>query len=179
MEMGNKALIITGNLVQDHEFIYPYYRLKEEGFNVTLALKDGKECLGILGTKIPSDKECEIISYEALLSEGFRYEDYRVLIIPGGAKCMEKLRQEKGVLEFIKRWNEKGKVIGSICHGAQLLISSFDLKDRKISGYYSIEDDIKNSGADYSREVVEDRNIVSSAHYKDLGKWMKTILKKL
>ena len=26
-----KALIITGNLVQDHEFIYPFYRLLEDG----------------------------------------------------------------------------------------------------------------------------------------------------
>ena len=29
-----KALIISGNLVQDHEFIYPYYRLLEEGYNL-------------------------------------------------------------------------------------------------------------------------------------------------
>ena len=58
-----KALNITGNLVQDHEFIYPYYRLKEEGFEVIVALKDGKECLGILGTKIPSDDLNTIISY--------------------------------------------------------------------------------------------------------------------
>ena len=28
----NNALIISGNLVQDHEFIYPFYRLKEEGY---------------------------------------------------------------------------------------------------------------------------------------------------
>ena len=29
-----RALIITSQLVQDHEFIYPFYRLKEEGFDV-------------------------------------------------------------------------------------------------------------------------------------------------
>ena len=28
------ALIITSKLVQDHEFIYPFYRLKEEGYQV-------------------------------------------------------------------------------------------------------------------------------------------------
>ncbi len=30
--MSKKALIITSKLVQDHEFIYPFYRLKEAGF---------------------------------------------------------------------------------------------------------------------------------------------------
>ena len=29
-----KALIVTSQLVQDHEFIYPFYRLKEEGITV-------------------------------------------------------------------------------------------------------------------------------------------------
>ena len=45
-----KAVIITGKLVQDHEFIYPYYRLKEEGFNVDVAVNDGKEVNGQIGT---------------------------------------------------------------------------------------------------------------------------------
>ena len=63
--MEKKALIITGALVQDHEFIYPYYRLKEAGFKIIVALKDAQKVVGILGTKIPSDDDCEIISYEA------------------------------------------------------------------------------------------------------------------
>ena len=162
-----KALIITGNLVQDHEFIYPYYRLKEEGYDVTVALKDALPCVGILGTKIPSDMECEIISYEKL---NYNYE---VLILPGGAKCMEKLRQEPGVLDFICEWDSKGKVIASICHGAQLLISSKIVRGRKISGYYSIIDDINNAGAEYvDAPYVTDKNIISSPHYKYLGGWM-------
>ncbi|MDD5006612.1 MAG: DJ-1/PfpI family protein, partial [Candidatus Omnitrophica bacterium] len=56
-----KALIISGALVQDHEFIYPYYRFKEEGFEVVTALKDGKRCVGVLGTNIPSDKDAKVI----------------------------------------------------------------------------------------------------------------------
>ena len=41
-----RTLIITGNLVQDHEFIYPYYRLKEAGFEVDVATKNGEEVKG-------------------------------------------------------------------------------------------------------------------------------------
>ncbi len=176
MEMGRKALIITGENVQDHEFIYPYYRLKEAGYAVTVALKDRKGTTGYYGTRIPCDKYCEVISYEDL----FIYGDFfDLLILPGGAKCMEKLRQERIVLKFISDWNMKEKLIGSICHGAQLLISANVVKGRAISGYYSIEDDIKNAGAIYTPSVVESWNIISASHYKYLGEWMRIILKKL
>jgi len=168
-----KALIITGNLVQDHEYIYPYYRLKEAGFDVVVALKDAKPCLGILGTKIPSDDECEIISYEELNNV-----DADLMVLPGGAKCMEKLRQEQIVLDFINKWNSDGKIISSICHGAQLLISAKVVDGKKISGYYSIKDDINNSGAEYvDAPFVTSENIISSPHYKYLGDWMKETLR--
>lgn len=172
------ALIITGNLVQDHEFIYPYYRLKEAGFKVIVALKEKKQCMGIIGTKIPPDDVCEIITYEDLPSllggedRGYK-TPFDVLILPGGAKCMEYLRQEQVVLDFIK--NFKGW-IGSICHGAQLLISAKIVKGEKIAGYYSIKDDIENAGAKYCDNVCISGNIISASHYKHLGEWMRLIL---
>ena len=168
-----KALIVTGNLVQDHEYIYPYYRLKEDKFEVTAALKDTKPCIGILGTAIPSDKDAKIIDYKEM-----RTEDYDLLVIPGGAKCMEKLRQEQVVLDFINKWNLEGKVISSICHGAQLLISSKVVKGKRVSGYYSIKDDILNAGAEYvDAPFVTDGNLISCPHYKYLGDWMKETLR--
>ena len=171
--MRKKALIITGNLVQDHEFIYPYYRLKEADFEVITALKNKQRCTGALGTNIPSDKDAKIISYEDI-----NVEDYDLLILPGGAKCMEYLRQEQIVLDFINQWNSKGKIIASICHGAQLLISAKIIKGRRVSGYYSIKDDIINAGAEYvDAPFVTDGNLVTSPHYKHLGDWMKETLR--
>ena len=46
----NKAIIISGNLAQDHEFIYPYYRLLEASFEVDVCLLEGKPVKGFLGT---------------------------------------------------------------------------------------------------------------------------------
>ena len=61
----------------------------------------------------------------------------------------------------------KKKTIACICHGAQLLISSKITSGRDVSGYYSIMDDIVNSGANYidGSAVVSD-NLVSCPHYK-------------
>ena len=161
------ALILTGNLVQDHEYIYPYYRVQEDGYNVDVAVRGKKQVNGIIGAKIIPTKDIPEL----------KVEDYDLLILPGGAKSMEYMRQDKEILEFISEFNDSGKVIASICHAAQLLISAKVVDGRKISGYYSIKDDINNAGAIYTDEpAVVDENIVSTAHYKDLGPWMKAAL---
>ena len=165
--MKKKVLILTGNFVQDHEFIYPYYRVQEDGYEVDVALRDKKQVNGIIGVKIIPTKDIPEL----------KVEDYDLLILPGGAKAMEYIRQDLDILKFISDFNSSGKTIASICHAAQLLISSKIVKGRKISGYYSIKDDINNAGAIYTdAPAVVDGNIVTTAHYKDLGIWMKTAL---
>lgn len=159
-----RALFITGKLVQDHEFIYPYYRLQEEGFEVIVATEDGKETNGQLGIKIPVNIKIEDV----------KIEDYDFMVIPGGAKCLEYLRQNKKALQIIYEWDKQGKVIACICHGSQMLISAKIVKGRQISGYYSIKDDIENAGANYlDAPYVTDNNIITCPHYKYLGSWMK------
>ena len=93
---------------------------------------------------------------------------------------MEKVRQSKDIINFINNFDKKGKIIACICSGAQLLISAKVVKGRKISGYYSMKDDIENAGAIYEdMPAVIDKNIVTTAHYKDMGPWMKATIKLL
>lgn len=173
----SSAIIITGDKVQDHEFIYPYYRLQEEEFVVDVAVRGEKEVLGYYGTKIPVN--CDIPSPNI---EGFYPTiNWNVLILPGGAKAMEYMRQDPGILKFIAKFHEQGGIIGSICHGAQLLISAGLVRGKMISGYYSIKDDIENAGGIYKdSSCVTDFTgtgvIITSPHYKYLGPWMKEVL---
>ena len=162
-----KALILTGNLAQDHEFIYPFYRVQEEGYEVDVAVRGGEQVNGIIGSKIVPTKDIPELEVN----------DYALLVLPGGAKAMEYMRQDQDIIEFISAFNSSGKTIASICHAAQFLISAKIVKGKKISGYYSIKDDINNAGAIYTDEpAVVDGNIISTAHYKDLGPWMKKTL---
>ena len=85
-----RGVIISGNLAQDQEFIYPYYRLLEEGIKVDVCLLEGKPVKGILGTSLPPNKDQEVKKIEDL-----KTDDYDILILPGGVKAMEKVRQEK------------------------------------------------------------------------------------
>lgn len=170
-----KGLIISGNLAQDHEFIYPYYRLLEENFGLDVCLPDGKPVLGFLGTTLPPNKDQKIKKINEV-----KVDDYDVLVLPGGVKAMEKIRQDFDIIDFISNFNSKNKIIACICSGAQLLISAKVVKNRKIAGYYSMKDDLINAGAIYTDlPAVIDKNIITTAHYKDMGPWMREVIKSL
>jgi len=167
-----KGIIISGDLVQDHEFIYPFYRLLEEGIEVDVCLNEGKPVKGYFGTSIPPNKNHSVKKIEDV-----NVNDYKILIIPGGVKSMEKVRQNKKIIEFISKFNETRNIIACICSGTQLLISAKVVSGRKISGYYSMIDDIENAGGIYTDlPAVVDKNIVTTAHYKDMGPWMKAAI---
>jgi len=158
------AVIITGKLVQDHEYIYPYYRLREDDISVDVAVDGGKEVQGQIGSRI-----IPTMDVEAMIKR-----EFDLIVLPGGAKCMEYLRQDRRIIRYIKEHHDRGGIIACICHAIQLLISAKIVAGKTVSGYYSLVDDIENAGAKYLDEpVVVDGNIVTTAHYKDMAPWMK------
>lgn len=173
-----KSLIITWQGFQDQELVYPYYRLREEAeqpVDVVVMSNVLGKINGILGVNMDSHATTDELK-EKSQAESY-IKNYDILVLPGGVKALEKLRQEKHVLSFIYQWDKHNKVIASTCHGAQLLISAKVVKGRKISAYYSIEDDVNNAGAEYvDAPFVIDKNIVTSPHYQWMGEWMKAAI---
>lgn len=171
-----RALIITWEKFQDHELIYPYFSLKEHGYEVDIVANKKGKIFGSLGTHMPCTIETS--EFETQGNRDYYLNNYDLMLIPGGVKALEKLRQEQGILEFIREWNRFDKTIISVCNGAQLLISAKILEGRTLSGYYSIDVDIENAGAEYSRgPVCVDGNIISCPHYDFMGEWMDTAYK--
>ena len=170
--MKFNSVIISGAMAQDHEFIYPFYRLLEAESKLDVCLIGGKPVQGFLGTTLPPNKEFPVKDINEI-----KVNDYDLLILPGGVKAMEKIRQNEKLIKFINEFYNANKVIGCICSGVQLMISEKIIKDKKIAGYYSLKDDIENAGAIYTdNPAVVDGKIVTTAHYKDMGPWMKAIL---
>ena len=165
-----KALIITGKYAQDIEVWYPKYRMEEEGWQVEIATPNKQEVLGVYGMKITPT--CFIPPCEQLAA---KQRVYDVVILPGGARAMEYLRQDEQMLLYLYGYHGIGGVIGSICHGTQLLISAKLVQGKFITGYYSIRDDIVNAGGFYpagDAPFTTDGRIITSSHYKHLGPWM-------
>ena len=105
-------------------------------------------------------------------------EKYDAVVLPGGFEAPDRVRLLPEVLEFLRAMDGKNKLVAAICHGPWVMISAGITWGRKITGFWSIEADIKNSGADYKHKepVVIDKNIITSPHYNNNGDFMKAVV---
>lgn len=178
-----RALVVVANGFTDSEYTYAHDRCCEEDIEVHVATLDGQDAIGEKGWKAAADLSTKH-AYEAALGfktlmdrdNHFVFGLWDILLLPGGVKSIEKVRLDRPVIDIIKLHSIADRVIGSMCHGAQLLIEAGLVRNRNISGYYSIKTDIINAGGVYTDKPVRDGNIVSAPHYKFNGKWMRAVL---
>lgn len=106
-------------------------------------------------------------------------DDFDALLIPGGFSP-DKLRADAQAVDFVRGFVKSGKPVFSICHGPQLQITADVLRGRKISGWKSIVQDIKNAGAEFiDQEVVKDDNLISSRNPNDVPAFTRAALARL
>jgi len=164
-----KALILSADFFEDAELLTPYYRLKEVGIEVDVASFEKGKITGKHGYSFEVD----------IAFKDVNPKDYDLLILPGG-KAPERVRLDKNALAIAKHFFEENKVVASICHGAQILISADLVKGRKVTGWRGIQDDIKAAGAEVPDvEVVVDGNLVSSREPSDLPSFNRELMKKI
>jgi protease I len=166
-----RVVIITAQGFQDEEFIYPYYRLLEAGFKVDVATINGALVHGKYGNPAKptmSTSDLQATAFDAV-------------VLPGGFEAPDRLRIIPEVLQFVKDMDAAGKLVAAICHGPWIMISAGITRGRKMTGFWSIQADLINSGADYQHKVplVIDRNIITSPHYNNNGEFMKAVVEYL
>lgn len=162
-----KAVIISADNFEDTELLVPYYRLREEGFDVDIASIKKGTIKGKHGYEVEANRAlAEIIP-----------DQYDMLLLPGG-KAPETIRRDKNALEIARHFFLKNKPVSAICHGPQTLITAGLLKGRHATCYKSVAEEMKNAGAVYEdKEVVVDGNLVTSRQPSDLPAFMRETLK--
>lgn len=162
-----RAVILVGPGTEDSEFIYPYYRLLEAGFHVEVATKGKKDVTAKNGVPIAATVDAEAV----------REGDFEMAVIPGGYESPDRVRQIKPVLQLLKDFDAKGKVIAAVCHGPWVLISAGIVRGRRATCYAGMKDDLINAGAEYiDAPVVSDRNLVTAPHFRNNHDWMRETL---
>lgn len=166
--MKKRAVIITAQGFQDEEFVYPYYRLLEAGFSVDVATKNKTPVFGKFG----------VPARPTLSTDELNVDNYELVLLPGGFEAPDRVRLLPEVLDFVRQMDQQKKLIAAICHGPWILISAGITKGRKMTAFWSIEADIRNSGADYQHKVpvVVDGNMITSPHYNNNGDFMKAVV---
>ena len=164
-----KIVILVEQDFQDLEVFYPYYRLKEEGFEVKVVGGGQISYKGKFGIGINVDGN---------IGE-FSPIGFDCVIIPVGW-APDFMRRNPIFSEFVKRMNEDGKLIASICHGAWILASANIIKGRRVTCFFAIKDDVVNAGAKFvDKSVVIDGNIITSRNPDDLPDFCREIIRKL
>jgi protease I len=167
----SEIAVVLADLFEDSEYTVPVEGFKNaEHRIVVVGLKAGETVRGKKdGTPVEVGKSFEDVSSG----------DFDALLIPGGYSP-DKLRADERAVDFVRDFMEAGKPVFSICHGPQILITADVLKGRRITGWKSIKQDIKNAGAEFlDSEVVVDGNLVSSRQPSDLPAFVRASLEKL
>jgi protease I len=151
------------------EYTEPAKAFKEAGHNITVIEKEkGKTVQGKQG-----EAKVEI---DAAINE-VNPDQFDALFIPGGFSP-DILRVDDRFVQFAKSFMEDKKPVFAICHGPQLLITSETLNDRDVTGYKSIQVDLKNAGARFhDKEVVVCGNqLVTSRTPEDIPAFIRESL---
>jgi len=164
-----RALILTANHFEDSELRVPYDRLRREGIEVEVASDSGGRIFGKHGYEVACSKAFRVIDPDA----------YDLLLIPGG-QAPAAFRWNGAALEIVRDFFEKDKPVAAICHGPQVLVSAGVMQGRRATCYGSVVEEIKGAGATYEdRDVVVDRNLITSRRPSDVGAFVKEILNAL
>jgi len=164
--MANIAVVL-GNMYHDKEFEVPAEAFKKAGHKVTLVgAEAGSTVDGLYGGK----QKIEVSVDDA------KAEDFDALFIPGGFSP-DILRADQRFVTFARKFAYLDKPIFAICHGPQLLINAEVLRGRRVTGYTSIQIDLKNAGAQvFDEEVVVDGGLVTSRTPDDLDAFTRASL---
>jgi protease I len=105
---------------------------------------------------------------------------YDGLLVPGGFINPDLLRQSAEARAFVQWFDQTSRPIASLCHGPWVLASAGCLKDRVLTSWPGIRDDVVNAGATWlDEEVVRDGNLVTSRGPQDLLPFVRAIKKLL
>lgn len=173
MEMrlkGKKVVILIENNYQDLEFWVPYYRLKEEGAEVTVVGSgSSRTYTSKYGYPVDVEKEAKDIDMSK----------YDGVVIPGGY-APDLMRRYPEMVRIVREADQKGKVISAICHAGWMLVSAGILKGKKATGFFAIKDDLVNAGARYvDEEVVRDGKLITSRKPDDLPAFCRETIEAL
>ncbi|MEJ2468103.1 MAG: type 1 glutamine amidotransferase [Campylobacterales bacterium] len=164
-----RVAVLIEELVEDAEFIYPFYRLQEAGYEVRVLAPRPGTYQGKHGGSYPA-------KYAADPEDA---EGYDALFIPGGY-APDRLRRSEKVLELVRRIHDAGKPVAAVCHAPWVLISAGVVKGRNVTAFASIRDDLTNAGAIYTGRSAEfDGNLITATDPSALPEMMRLFLKQL
>lgn len=160
------------------------------GMTVAILVADGFEQVEMTAPRealIEAGASCKIVSYRPGKVQGFNQDaagdefdidvtldaadpmEFDAVLLPGGAKNAERLRDIPEAQHFVREIQEQQKPVAAICHAAWLLVSAGMVGGRTLTSYPTLESDVRKAGGNWiDQEVVVDGNLVTSRTPDDI-----------
>jgi protease I len=166
---GEKVAFLVADHFEDLEFWYPRIRMKEEGADVSVIGVEAKSFIGKNGLQATAEHSIDTVDPT----------DFDALIIPGGY-APDHMRRSAQMIEFVREMHAQDKILAAICHAGWMLISAGIVKNRRVTSFFSIKDDLINAGGVWEdAQVVVDGRLITSRNPDDLPAFCTTIIEEL
>ncbi|EKT4466074.1 DJ-1/PfpI family protein [Pseudomonas juntendi] len=185
---AKKILMLVGDFVEDYEVMVPFQALKMVGHTVHAVCPEklaGQTVRTAIHDFEGDQTYSEKPGHNFALNFDFvqvRAEGYDALLIPGG-RAPEYLRLDERVLALVKAFDQAGKPIAAVCHGAQLLAAAGVLEGRACSAYPACAPEVRLAGGRFVDIAMDqahvDGNLVTAPAWPAHPAWLAAFLKVL
>ena len=171
---GKRVAVLMTDGVEQVEYTKPRQFLEEHGAQVTLVAPKSKgEQVQGFNHLSPAERFTVDLNVRDA-----RPGDFDALMLPGGVANPDQLRLSKEAIAFIREFAREGKPIAAICHGPWTLIDAGIAKGKHLTSWPSLQQDLRNAGADWSDEpVVVDGRLVTSRKPADIAQFDQAMMK--
>ncbi len=153
---------------EDSEFRKPFDALRGAGHDVTVI---GTEA----GRELRGKKGRETVHADVGIAD-VSPDQYDALLLPGGYSP-DHLRADARFVDFTRAFFERERPVFAVCHGPQLLLTADVVQGRTMTAWKTVQVDLAKAGANVvDREVVVDRNLVTSRQPDDLDAFEREAL---
>lgn len=149
-----KALVFLANGFEEIEAITVIDILRRADIKViSVSINNCEDVIGAHSIKVKADT--------TILKLDLENENYKAIILPGGMPGSTNLKDNNRLIEIIKDFNSKNKIIAAICAAPIVLKEAGLTKGIKGTVYPGFEEDLEYSH--YTKESVTiDKNIVTA-----------------
>ena len=166
--------VLVHNYFEQAEFEEPIAALKKVDAEVTIISASTKDLQGMNH----ADKG-SLFRADLLISQA-NHDDYDALILPGGVINADNLRTIDDAKKWVADFLDSGKPLAVICHAPWVLVSADVVKDRRLTSYHTIKDDITNAGGQWvDQPVVVDNNLITSRQPTDIPDFNRAFMEQL
>ena len=178
-----RILILAGDAAESLKVLYPYQRLREEGYEVHIAAPSRKKLQFVVHDFTESfDTYTEKPGYTWPADVAFAEVDptqYVALVIPGG-RAPEYIRNDSDCQRIVRHFFDENRPVAQLCHAPLALAAAGVLRGRRTAAYPALEPDVRAAGAEFvDAEAVVDGVMVSARAWPDHPAWMREFLRVL